>query len=143
MRAGIVFWLIGATDAHAKNFSLFLSPGGRFRLTPLYDVLSAQPSLDAKQIQPRAFKLAMSIGKSRHYTMNEILPRHFIQTAEISGVGIAVVRSIFNDLTERFETTFADVLKALPKGFPKELTDSIRAAAVRRLELISKDGKFF
>jgi len=143
MRAGIVFWLIGATDAHAKNFSLFLNPGGRFRLTPLYDVLSAQPSLDAKQLQSKAFKLAMSVGKNRHYTMNEILPRHFIQTAEISGVGIAVVRSIFNDLTETFETTFAEVLKALPKGFPKELTDSIRAAAVHRLELISKDGELF
>ncbi|MBR0755657.1 type II toxin-antitoxin system HipA family toxin [Bradyrhizobium jicamae] len=141
MRAGIVFWLIGATDAHAKNFSLFLNPGGRFRLTPLYDVLSAQPSLDAKQIQSKAFKLAMSVGKSRHYTMNEILPRHFIQTAEISGVGTTVVRSIFNDLTETFETTFAEVLEALPKGFPKKLTNSIRTAAVHRLELISRDGK--
>ena len=24
LRAGIVFWLIGATDGHAKNFSIFL-----------------------------------------------------------------------------------------------------------------------
>ena len=138
MRAGIVFWLIGATDAHAKNFSLFLGPGGGFRLTPLYDVLSAQPSLDAKQIQPKAFKLAMSVGKSRHYTMSEILPRHFVQTAEIGGVGSAVVRSIFNDLTERFETTFANVRKALPKSFPKELTNSIQTAAIHRLGLIAK-----
>lgn len=63
LRASIVFWLIGATDGHAKNFSIFLGPGGRFRLTPLYDVLSAQPSLNAKQIQPKALKLAMSVGK--------------------------------------------------------------------------------
>lgn len=35
LRASIVFWLIGATDGHAKNFSIFLGPGGRFRLTPL------------------------------------------------------------------------------------------------------------
>lgn len=50
LRSCILFWLIGATDGHAKNFSIFLSPGGRFRMTPLYDVLTAQPSLDAGQI---------------------------------------------------------------------------------------------
>jgi serine/threonine-protein kinase HipA len=136
MRAGVIFWLIGATDGHAKNFSVFLNPGGRFHLTPLYDVLSAQPSLDAKQIQPKAFKLAMSVGKNRHYTMNEILPRHFIQTAELSGVGITVVRSIFSDLSENFETVFTDVLTTLPKGFPEELTNSIRTAAIRRIDLL-------
>ena len=35
LKANVVFWLIGATDGHAKNFSVALSPGGRFRLTPL------------------------------------------------------------------------------------------------------------
>ena len=44
MKAQLLFWLIGATDGHAKNFSVFLGPGGSFRLTPLYDVLTAQPS---------------------------------------------------------------------------------------------------
>jgi len=33
----VVFWLMGATDGHAKNFSVFLYPGGRYRMTPLYD----------------------------------------------------------------------------------------------------------
>lgn len=137
LRASIVFWLIGATDGHAKNFSVFLSPGGRFRLTPLYDVLSSQPSLDAKQIQRKAFKLAMSVGKNRHYAMNEILPSHFIQTAEISGVGASVVHAIFKDLVENFEPAFSKVQKALPKGFPEELTNSIRAAAMHRVRVIS------
>ncbi|MCP3381261.1 type II toxin-antitoxin system HipA family toxin [Bradyrhizobium sp. CCGUVB4N] len=136
LRAGIVFWLIGATDGHAKNFSLFLSPGGRFRLTPLYDVLSAQPSLDAGQIQRKAFKLAMSVGKNRHYAMNDILPRHFLQTAEIAGISAAVVQSIFKDLVENFEAAFAKVMKGLPKGFPDQMVDSIRSAATRRISLI-------
>jgi serine/threonine-protein kinase HipA len=139
MRAAIVFWLIGATDAHAKNFSVFLNPGGRFNLTPLYDVLSAQPSLDAKQIQPKAFKLAMSVGKSRHYTVNEILPRHFFQTADIAGVGHPVVKSTFNDLVANFETRFKNTVDALPTNFPKEITDSIRQAALHRLGLIAND----
>ncbi|MGH7928066.1 MAG: type II toxin-antitoxin system HipA family toxin, partial [Candidatus Binatia bacterium] len=50
LKAQIVFWLLGATDGHAKNFSIFLGPGGRFRLTPLYDVMSVQPAFDAHQL---------------------------------------------------------------------------------------------
>jgi serine/threonine-protein kinase HipA len=137
LRAGIVFWLIGATDGHAKNFSVFLSPGGRFRLTPLYDALSAQPSLDAKQIQRKVFKLAMSIGKNRHYAIEEVQSRHFIQTAEISGVSAAVVHTVLKDLAENFERAFNEVQKALPKRFPGELVNSIRDAALRRIDLMS------
>lgn len=49
LKAQLIFWLLGATDGHAKNFSVFLHPGGRFGMTPLYDVMSAQPALDAHQ----------------------------------------------------------------------------------------------
>src|SRR5206468_917608 len=79
MRANIIFWLLGATDGHAKNFSIFLTPGGRYRLTPLYDVLSAQPSLDANHVPLKKFKLAMSAGKNNHYAIYDVVPRHFIQ----------------------------------------------------------------
>jgi len=34
MKAQMVFWLLGVIDGHAKNFSVFLTPGG-FKLTPL------------------------------------------------------------------------------------------------------------
>ncbi|WP_420831848.1 hypothetical protein [Bradyrhizobium quebecense] len=80
----------------------------------------------------------MSVGKSRHYTVNEILPRHFIQTAEMSGVGVPVVRAIFAELITTFEANFERVTKALPKGFPKNLTESIQAAALHRIKLISE-----
>ncbi|WP_043152982.1 HipA domain-containing protein, partial [Sphingobium sp. Ant17] len=53
----------GQTDGHAKNFSIFLRPGGRFGLTPFYDVLTAQPAFDARQIQNNNYKLAMSAGQ--------------------------------------------------------------------------------
>ncbi len=66
VKAQILFWLIGAPDGHAKNFSLFLGPEGRFRMTPIYDVLTVQPSLDAKQILKKQMKLAMFVGDKRH-----------------------------------------------------------------------------
>ena len=67
LKAGIAFWLLGATDGHAKNVSVFLHPGGRFSLTPFYDVLSAQPAVDAGQLRRNRFRLSMAVGNSRHY----------------------------------------------------------------------------
>ena len=134
-----LFWMLAAPDGHAKNFSIFLSSGGRFEMTPLYDVLSAQPSLDANQIQRNQFKLAMSVGKSRHYAMSEILPRHFIQTAEIAGVGAELVRSIFKDLAENAEQSIAAAIDELPDGFPEAMTNSIRAAMSHRIDLLKED----
>ncbi|MFX5693309.1 HipA domain-containing protein, partial [Acinetobacter baumannii] len=36
-------WLIGGTDAHAKNYSILIGAAGRVRLAPLYDVASILP----------------------------------------------------------------------------------------------------
>ncbi len=52
LKAQLIFWLIGATDGHAENFSVFLSPGGSYRMTPFYDIVSAQGALNARQLQP-------------------------------------------------------------------------------------------
>ena len=137
MRACILFWMLGATDGHAKNFSITLGPGGRFRLTPLYDVLTAQPSLDAGQIQQKKFKLAMSVGKNRHYPVDRIMPRHFLQTAELAGVGTPLMRSIFEDLAANAEKQTDAVLAGLPKGFPNQLITSVRAAIKHRATLLA------
>ncbi len=51
-------WLIAATDAHAKNFSLLLS-GRRVRLAPLYDIASILPY---DEVDLQKVKLAMKIG---------------------------------------------------------------------------------
>ena len=87
-KAQIIFWLIGATDGHAKNFSVALLPGGRFHLTPFYDVLTAQPSVDSRQVPQKAFKLAMSIGGGR-YRIADIHGRHFVEIGRAAGRGFA------------------------------------------------------
>lgn len=102
LKAVVVFWLLGATDGHAKNFSLFLSPGGRFRMTPLYDVMSAQPSADAGQIGRNKLKLAMAVGNNRHYVLDTIMPRHFVQTAAKADVGASIVENVFRDVHEAY-----------------------------------------
>ncbi|CAN7698738.1 type II toxin-antitoxin system HipA family toxin [Mesorhizobium amorphae] len=137
MRACILFWLIGASDGHAKNFSIFLGSGGRFHMTPLYDVLTAQPSLDNGQIPRKAFKLAMSVGKGRHYSVSDIMPRHFMQTADIAGVGTPVMLRIFEDIAGNAEKQADTVLDALPRGFPEPLVNSVRSAIGKRTRLLA------
>jgi serine/threonine-protein kinase HipA len=50
-------WVIGGTDAHAKNYSLLLASDG-VRLAPLYDIASALPY----GMHERRLKMAMKIG---------------------------------------------------------------------------------
>ena len=100
IKAQIVFWLLGATDGHAKNFSIFLEPGGRFSLTPLYDVMSAQPAVDSGQLRRSRYKLALAVGDNRHYVMATIQPRHFVQTALRQGMDSRVVGEVCAELAD-------------------------------------------
>jgi serine/threonine-protein kinase HipA len=136
LKAQIMFWLLGATDGHAKNFSIFLHPGGRFRLTPLYDVMSAQPALDAGQLRRNKMKLALAVGDSRHDVVDEIAPRHFVQTAARNSIPAAVVQEISAELRERAGTAIDETLAALPADFPQELAGSITGGMRTRLRML-------
>jgi len=125
MKAQIIFWLLGATDGHAKNFSIFLSPGGRFRLTPLYDMMSIQPNVDAGQIKHSGMKLAMCVGRKRHYVVNSISPRHFIETGKFSSLADDVIPGLFEELLEKTPRAIDEALLELPRHFPEKLTASI------------------
>lgn len=133
LKAQILFWLIGATDGHAKNFSIFLRPGGGFFLTPFYDVLTAQPSLDARQIERRQMKLAMSVGSNNHYRIDQIHARHFLQTGERAGVPKALVREAIEEVHARADDALAQIESALPAGFPADIHESVSAGLRARL----------
>jgi serine/threonine-protein kinase HipA len=133
LKANILFWLIGATDGHAKNFSIALMPGGRFVMTPLYDVLTVQPSLDAGQLQAKDMKLAMRAGKSRHYKVSEIQGRHFVETGLAAGFSREQVARIFTDIHTRAEQAFATALADMPASFPSVMFDSVKRGFDQRL----------
>jgi serine/threonine-protein kinase HipA len=124
-QAQILFWLLGATDGHAKNFSIALRPGGGFRMTPLYDVLTAQKAVDDGQIRHNRMRLAMSLGDKNHYRLNEILLRHFLQTAKKSGFGVDVASDLVAETLARLDEGIDATLSALPHGFPSVLADAI------------------
>ena len=139
-KSQILFWLSGATDGHAKNFSIFLNPGGSYRLTPLYDVLSAQPSVDARHLEIKQMKLAMSVGSSRHYKIGEIQGRHFVQTGERSGLSKSIIHKIIQELVQDALPALTRLESRLPDDFPEDIHTSVKAAFIKRLGILVRTG---
>lgn len=137
LKAQVIFWLIGATDGHAKNFSIFLTPGQHFRMTPLYDILTAQPSVDAGQVNPRKFKLAMSVGDNNHYRIGEVTPRHFLQTADRCSFDARIIRMVFEHLLDTAKTAAEKTIADLGNQIPGELANSVLAGIETRLDAIA------
>lgn len=65
-------WVIGGTDAHAKNYSLLISARS-VRLAPFYDVISMLPY--PHRVHPKEAALAMRID--REYHLWKIRRRHW------------------------------------------------------------------
>jgi len=133
VKAQILFWLIGATDGHAKKFSVFLGPEGRFRMTPIYDVLTAQPSLDTKQILKKQMKMAMFVGDNRHYVMEYIERRHFVQTVVRAGLQKFIANNAFEEIEATAKEALTSFVAALPSGLPREIHESVAVALLSRL----------
>lgn len=130
-QAQVLFWMLCATDGHAKNFSLFLRPGGRYHLTPLYDVLSAYPLLGkvSSRISPFKARMAMAVrSKNAHWKMRDILRGHWLALGTRHGILTEDGREvplILDDLIARTPGVVAAVQGKLPAGFPEQVADSI------------------
>lgn len=132
----VLFWLLAATDGHAKNFSVSIKPSGNFALTPLYDVLSAHPILGhgANQLAPEKVKLSMAIrGENAHYHWTEIQGRHWLAMAGQHGIQRA--EELLADMAAKTPAVIETIHKNLPPDFPEEVSNPILAglehAAVR------------
>jgi serine/threonine-protein kinase HipA len=137
--AQLLFWFLAAIDGHAKNFSLFVLPGGRYRMTPLYDVLSAWPLMggDPFALPYKKTKLAMAVcGKTAHYKLSEIQHRHWESLAKRSAVDGAWDAML--DMTHRLDAALAAVERRLPADFPMELAHSVFQGARRHLRQFNR-----
>jgi len=126
-KAQVVFWMLRAIDGHAKNFSLFLNPGGRFQLTPLYDVLSAWPVIGPRHGQWPQQKLRMAMAwhgeKSRYYEPQKITGPRMLLTAKRLGLGEA--KAILDDLIAQTPAVLVSVQALLPSGFPQTVAEPV------------------
>jgi serine/threonine-protein kinase HipA len=124
-RAQLLFYLLAATDGHAKNFSIRILAGSRFQLTPLYDVLSAWPVIGKKanELPIEKVRLAMAMpGQRPHYHLKSIQRRHIEELAKRIGVGTHAERLI-GEMVEQTPAVIDQVQRGLPKGFPQAMLE--------------------
>lgn len=127
LKAQILFWMLAATDGHAKNFSIRLLARGRYQLTPLYDVVSIWPIVGdaANQLSWHKAKLAMAVsGKNRHYLLKDIQRRHFNAMAPRCGYGDSA-EPLIEEILARVPGAIAEVSAKLPTHFPQRVAAAI------------------
>ena len=132
----LAFWLMAATDGHAKNYSIFLQPGDSYVMTPLYDILSMWPyfGVGPNRFARKQAGLAMALrAKNAHRKLETIQPRHWHALAMKHG-GPAVWNAM-QALVARVEPALAAVESGLSAGFPgrtwKAISAGMRAEAKR------------
>lgn len=133
MKFQVFQWLLGATDGHAKNFSVFIQPGGSFRLTPFYDIISAFPVLGGAGIHISDLKLAMglSASKGRKNAVDKIYPRHFMATAKALKFPQDRMAAILQEFAQKVPLALEEVIAALPEGFSERVVRAIRVNMLR------------
>jgi len=126
MRRVFLFWLLGAIDGHAKNFSIFLQQGGRFELTPIYDVISAYPLARKRQLDFHKMNMAMALhGKNTHYSWHEIMPRHWFDEAKQVNFPESEMQAIIDQTLSTIDTIITDVNSRLPENFPDNIAETV------------------
>lgn len=135
VQAQLLFWALAATDGHGKNFSLFHLPGGGYRMTPLYDVLSTWPIIGRgpRQLQYRKLKLAMAVrSKNVHYELAGIRRRHWDAVAKLAGLkdASAIVDGVVSDAPRALNA----VKSRLPRDFPVQVSELVFRGVTRSLD---------
>lgn len=116
-------WVIGGTDAHAKNYGLLMQ-GLRARLTPLYDVASA---VVLDEWNPHTWELAMRINKKGRFKYLRI--DDWYKFARTVGVSTEMIRSTTLDFVERIGDALADAAVAFADNAEcRQFSDRFRDA---------------
>ncbi|WGS53493.1 type II toxin-antitoxin system HipA family toxin [Paraburkholderia sp. D15] len=123
----ILFWMLAAPDGHAKNFSIRLLAGGRYRLTPLYDVMSIWPveGNGPNQWSWYRARLAMALwSRHKHDAFRDVQRRHFNTMAQKCAHG-ADAEALIQRLIEQTPAVIEQVSAELPERFPARVAERI------------------
>lgn len=134
-RTQIFYWLTGAIDGHAKNYSVFIEPDSAYVMTPLYDILSAYSVFGPKGISAQKAKMAMALqGKNRQYHWAQIQPRHFPATAERVGFSAIRAKKMMIEMGNATNEVIERVRQSLPIDFPTHISEAIFNGMAKQAE---------
>ena len=121
----VVFsFVIGNSDMHLKNFSLFENSDGKYSLTPAYDLISIKLVMPADTEE-----LALTLNaKKRKLTKSD-----FVVAMENSGLNGKTIQNIFTKITESKESWFSFIDSSF---LPDEMKNSYKKLIVNNFESI-------
>ena len=128
-------WIVGGTDAHAKNYSLLLS-GDQVRLAPLYDIASALPYPGVDELKLRT---AMKLGGE--YRLKAHNARTWAKVASELGLDVDRAQNRVAHLAAVAPDAISDAVAAeeigrLRSPLPRRLAASVAARAERCARLL-------
>ena len=131
LKANMFNWLIGGTDAHAKNYSFLIDAGDATRLAPLYDLSSQLPYPDLV-----TQRVSMKIGD--HYEMERVSPADWQKLARSCALDEGRVLSLLTAMADALpDVVSAANAKARTEGLSKQivgpLAEQLIANARKRL----------
>ena len=127
-RTQVLFWMLAATDGHAKNFSIRLLPGSAYEMTPMYDVLSAWPvtGQGANLLNYKELKLAMALRSTNaHYLLEKVQARHFVRLAEQCRIPRDLAIRLIEELIAMTPSVVDKAGALLPDGYPMDVFEAI------------------
>ena len=77
----------------------------------------------------------MAVGG--HYRLDEIVPRHFVETGARAGMSGAAVEALFAEITATAPAVIDAVMSALPEDFPRDVAESILRGFAHRAKLLA------
>lgn len=129
-------WLIGGTDAHAKNYSVLIAPD-QVRPAPLYDVASALPY----GLHEKKLRFAMKIGNDYR-----VFSHHnpWQTAASMWGVDYealdARIRELANVAADAFaEASASPGVAGLNRALPSRLVSLVAERAARCVAILDTD----
>lgn len=134
-------YLVAATDAHAKNYSILLDAEGTHRLAPMYDVASIAPYVEPARWEAKPPKLAMPIGGENRVgrvSMNDL--RRMVDQCCLDKVGItadgcaALLRAYADAIPEKLAGVFDSLERTESAPAAKELRSRMEGPLVRACE---------
>jgi serine/threonine-protein kinase HipA len=131
LKANMFNWLIGGTDAHAKNYSFLIDAGDAIRLAPLYDLSSQLPYPDLI-----AQRVSMKIGD--HYDMERVNLTDWQNLARTCAVDEERVTGMLTQMARALPDVVSDATKqARTEGLSQKvigpLADQLIANSGKRL----------
>lgn len=129
LKANMLNWLIGGSDAHAKNYSFLIGGGDEIRLAPLYDLSSQLPYPELI-----AQRLAMKIGD--HYDFALVTPADWRTLARSCALDEGQVIGMLTD----FARALPDVVSAAhAQARTDGLSEQVLGPLARRLIAHARD----